>query len=356
MATTFDVLYLGTVAALDPTEGNIIAENAGAIVGTTFGSSGDPLNTHIHTLTPGTTSYTGGQLNDAYDVDNNIANEQFRIDGGVNQTMDAVVVYNATVTYVDGTTASITAVLFQDTAGRLYLAPEVTQNADQAVLEAKPIQSLKLNSVSSDETLLTASRDVAEFMDVITGTTGNDTMNPGYTDANGDIIDGADGNNDYIDGGSGNDSINAGLGDDIVVGGNGNDTITGDAGNDTLYGNDGNDIFVIVDDDDTDVIVGGENTGDFDAIAFAHFAAAQGVTRRVSFRRSKVCLKCDGSGHRPGSSPEACRRCGGRGRRPPEPPPPPGPRDAAPRGRGSPGARSSRRSRGRGPPPPRGRR
>ena len=268
MATTFDVLYLGTVAALDPTEGNIIAENAGAIVGTTFGSSGDPLNTHIHTLTPGTTSYTGGQLNDAYDVDNNIANEQFRIDGGVNQTMDAVVVYNATVTYVDGTTASITAVLFQDTAGRLYLAPEVTQNADQAVLEAKPIQSLKLNSVSSDETLLTASRDVAEFMDVITGTTGNDTMNPGYTDANGDIIDGADGNNDYIDGGSGNDSINAGLGDDIVVGGNGNDTITGDAGNDTLYGNDGNDIFVIVDDDDTDVIVGGENTGDFDAIAF----------------------------------------------------------------------------------------
>ena len=142
MATTFHVLYLGTIAPLDPIEGNINAENAGAIVGTTFGSVGDPLYDHIHTFSPGSTSYTGGMLSDAYDVDNNVINEQFRIDGGVNQTMDASVVYNATITYVDGSTAAISAVVFQDTAGRFYLAPEVTYNADQVALEAQPIRSI----------------------------------------------------------------------------------------------------------------------------------------------------------------------------------------------------------------------
>jgi hypothetical protein len=41
-------------------------------------------------------------------------------------------------------------VLFQDTAGKTYLAPEFEANADQAVLEAKPIRSLTLDSLVSD--------------------------------------------------------------------------------------------------------------------------------------------------------------------------------------------------------------
>jgi molecular chaperone DnaJ len=41
--------------------------------------------------------------------------------------------------------------------------------------------------------------------------------------------------------------------------------------------------------------------------------AARGVTRTVEFQRSKRCATCDGSGAKPGSSPDTCRRCGGRG-------------------------------------------
>jgi molecular chaperone DnaJ len=41
--------------------------------------------------------------------------------------------------------------------------------------------------------------------------------------------------------------------------------------------------------------------------------AASGVSKSVEFDRSKQCNVCSGSGSRPGASPEACRRCGGRG-------------------------------------------
>jgi molecular chaperone DnaJ len=41
--------------------------------------------------------------------------------------------------------------------------------------------------------------------------------------------------------------------------------------------------------------------------------AARGVTRSVEFQRSKRCATCDGSGAKPGSAPDTCRRCGGRG-------------------------------------------
>lgn len=41
--------------------------------------------------------------------------------------------------------------------------------------------------------------------------------------------------------------------------------------------------------------------------------AAKGVTKAVEFTRSKRCETCRGSGSRPGSSPQPCRRCGGRG-------------------------------------------
>jgi molecular chaperone DnaJ len=41
--------------------------------------------------------------------------------------------------------------------------------------------------------------------------------------------------------------------------------------------------------------------------------AAKGVSKTVEFTRSKRCGTCSGTGARPGSSPQACRRCGGRG-------------------------------------------
>lgn len=41
--------------------------------------------------------------------------------------------------------------------------------------------------------------------------------------------------------------------------------------------------------------------------------AAKGVKKTVQFTRSKACGTCHGTGSKPGSRPESCRRCGGRG-------------------------------------------
>lgn len=41
--------------------------------------------------------------------------------------------------------------------------------------------------------------------------------------------------------------------------------------------------------------------------------AATGVTKQVKVRRRVVCETCDGSGAAPGSRPETCQQCGGRG-------------------------------------------
>lgn len=41
--------------------------------------------------------------------------------------------------------------------------------------------------------------------------------------------------------------------------------------------------------------------------------AARGASKTIELHRHKRCETCTGSGSRPGSSPETCRRCGGRG-------------------------------------------
>jgi molecular chaperone DnaJ len=41
--------------------------------------------------------------------------------------------------------------------------------------------------------------------------------------------------------------------------------------------------------------------------------AARGAAKLCEFTRSRICGNCGGSGSQPGSKPEPCRRCGGRG-------------------------------------------
>lgn len=41
--------------------------------------------------------------------------------------------------------------------------------------------------------------------------------------------------------------------------------------------------------------------------------AARGTTRNLEFQRSEFCGACDGSGAQPGTKPQTCRYCGGRG-------------------------------------------
>lgn len=164
MPTTFNVIFLGNLADIDTTEGNTTAENASALVGSTFGSAGNALVNNIQSFSPGSTGFGGG-TSTAYDMNNNSANETFSINGGLDQTFDGTSIYNATITYIDGTTATITAVVFQDTAGNTYLAPEFSANADQAALEAAAIRSISLDSlVGNGYSGLTGSRETFNFV------------------------------------------------------------------------------------------------------------------------------------------------------------------------------------------------
>ncbi len=280
MPTTFNVFSLGVAPDMDTTEGSNVTENAGALVGMTFGGASDPLSANVQSFSPGTAGFGSGNSS-FYDTNNATANDEFRIDGGADQLFDSAASFNITVLYDDGSTASSTFVIFQDTNGNTYLAPNVSSDFGQSVLEAKPITSLTVDAVSSDNTRLVADRQEGNFIetnDTVDGTSGNDAMGFGYTDADGDAIghdgdtiNGGDGN-DTIDGDSGGDSIDGGSGDDTLFGGDGDDTITGGSGQDVIVGGRGNDTlssggssnsdtFVIRDGDGSDTIL------DFDPAA-----------------------------------------------------------------------------------------
>jgi hypothetical protein len=171
MATTFQVFYLGIASEIDVAEGNETSENAATLVGNTYGGVGDPLVNQVQTLSPGSTGFSGGPMWQGYDVDNNAINETFRINGGPEQTIDGVAGYSATITYIDGSTAVISAVIFQDTSGNLYLAPEPTSNADQAALEAKPIRALSIDSLITNAAVLGGDRVNATYATCFTSGT-----------------------------------------------------------------------------------------------------------------------------------------------------------------------------------------
>ena len=110
---------------------------------------------------------------------------------------------------------------------------------------------------------------------VVEGTTGDDTIDLGYTgDPEGDRVDNQDNldqtavgdalDNDVIKGFEGNDIIFAGAGEDTVEGGAGNDTIDGGAGNDRLFGGADRDTFVNT--GSGDEVDGGEAGDDFDTL------------------------------------------------------------------------------------------
>lgn len=246
MATTFSVIFLGNIGAdIDPTEGNRESEQAVALLdGTSYGSSGDPLYGHVQEFTPGTGGYLGG-LPGHYDTDNDFSSDEFRLNGGAIQVVDSTVVGQSTLTYADGTTADLTnGVFFQDTDGNLYLAPQVGQNTDQNTMEEKAIQSITINSINHTSGELVVNRAVGNFAKpdgIISGTSGDDDMPIGYVDANGDVIDGLDGDDDSIEAGAGNDSIQGHDGNDTIDGGDGNDEIFGGLGDDSIYAGDGDD-------------------------------------------------------------------------------------------------------------------
>ena len=144
MPQSFTAISLGKLADIDIAEGNNVAENASALVGQTFGHADAPLAHNSVTWN------VVGNSGSAYDMNNMSANDRFSIDGGPPQTFDGTSVYNATITYFDGSTARITAVVAQDVDGNTYLMPEFSDNSDQAALEAGPVRSITLNSLAGN--------------------------------------------------------------------------------------------------------------------------------------------------------------------------------------------------------------
>ncbi|MFN3936814.1 MAG: Hint domain-containing protein [Gemmobacter sp.] len=139
-------IYLGTGPIIDPTEGNQVAENAGLLVGMTFGSSG---NTLVNRITEITAFDSNG--NGYLEQNNNIANETFTADIGSGlQTFiyDAGGLFNVTVTFIDGSTANVQVPIFQATTGELFLAPSASP-AVNATLTSAPIRSITITSVQN---------------------------------------------------------------------------------------------------------------------------------------------------------------------------------------------------------------
>ncbi len=257
MATTFHVMYLGTQERLDLVEGNAQSENASALVGKSFGETESPLYEQVQELSavdPSSYSYGSDNKSGYYN--------QFTINGSDTHNFDCFVIYNATLTYDDGTTASFTANVIQTDTGETFLVPEFYENSDHAAMEAKPIVSLTLNSVSNDRVNLGADRADWEPMvpdGEFDGTSGNDFIEVGDIDADGDEVTD---NADVINGGMGDDTIHGGGGDDTIHGGTGDDEIHGGDGNDELHGGRGDDLVSGGDGNDTIYAGAGDDTVD----------------------------------------------------------------------------------------------
>ena len=237
MATRFNVFYLGNVGRIDTTEGNQISENARSLEGETFGGANSPLYNNIKSFSPGARGY-GNTARGTYSTDNSGENgsDTFRIDDGNSQNFDAIASYAATLTYADGSQATVTAIVFQSTNGDLFLAPAASSADYQSALEAGPIDSITFNTVSSNEAMMYASRVDADYVapdGTVDGTSGDDSMRVGSTDAQADEVDNS---GNAIKLGAGNDKISAGSGDDTILGGAGNDYIAGNDGDDRLHG------------------------------------------------------------------------------------------------------------------------
>ncbi|OYX42885.1 MAG: hypothetical protein B7Z02_10590 [Rhodobacterales bacterium 32-67-9] len=218
IGSSFTAISLGTFADVDSAEGNGISEGASNLLGT-YGSSGAPLYTSFVSVRVFDTNPDGVISDNDFG-----ATPEPIVINGTTYYVDSNQTFNATVTFTDGTTGSFTAVVFQTTTGQVYLAPELTNNADNLLLTSKPIQSVTLNSTEITDTYLAAERIDADWQ-VAVNDTSADSLSGG---AGNDVIDAGAGG-DTVDGGTGADSVTAGAGDDTIM-------LTGVYGYDTISG------------------------------------------------------------------------------------------------------------------------
>ena len=99
---------------------------------------------------------------------------------------------------------------------------------------------------------------------------------------NGDVcIDGRNGVNDTIYGGTGNDTIYGGPGNDYLVGGTGYNEFVGGPGNDTLIGGPGNDTYVFNLGDGVDAITDTSTLQEGNVISFGPGITKDDITTKI---------------------------------------------------------------------------
>lgn len=157
-----DAFYLGRQALIDPTEGNLTAENAAALTGMSFGGPDDALVNDIVTV------YTHDPDGDGVlNQDDSRRHEGFDADLGDGLKMyefDAAAAYNATITYVDGASVNAVVVVFQTGDGHSFISPGMTPEA-HAPLAAGAIRSITLDSVNRASAVgFAAERQDAQFV------------------------------------------------------------------------------------------------------------------------------------------------------------------------------------------------
>ncbi|MDB6178018.1 Hint domain-containing protein [Paracoccus sp. Z330] len=168
MPTTWNAIYLGNSGSfnIDPIEGNSQSENADQLVGASAGSAASPLFERIVEVTALDRAGQAGSL-DTDGGAGGVDQVSYTLPGETSAmvaTFEGIAVYDATVTFLDGTTAQVSAVLFQDEARNFFLAPEITANADSAIYQQGPIESIELTALTIDTANLTADRQAADFV------------------------------------------------------------------------------------------------------------------------------------------------------------------------------------------------
>jgi Ca2+-binding RTX toxin-like protein len=201
VGATYSLIHLGTMADVDTYESNGVSENASSLLGS-YGDAGTPLYTQTVRATSNDTNADGVLAdNDFYGTA-----ETLTI-GGTNYALDSLQTFDATVTFTDGTTGTISAVVIQLDNGDVYLAPEYMSNADSDLLSSKPIVGISLDTLTINDAGMYANRVDTEYQvpgDTLEGGAGNDTLIGG---------DGAD----MLQGGSGNDTLDGGKGADTAI-------------------------------------------------------------------------------------------------------------------------------------------
>lgn len=176
---------------IDNPGGDRLVENSGDIVGDRFGSSSDPLSNHVVTITPEDTDGDGGLDPDYYNQVEYINYDLGDGSGPQRVIFDTLVLYRIRVTFDDGSRANVSGVVIQDWNGRLFLAPELSQNSDFRKLSSKPIRSIQIRRVLSDDgNTLNIDREPDNFICFTAGTrieTANGPL-PAEKIARGDLL------------------------------------------------------------------------------------------------------------------------------------------------------------------------